>query len=168
MKRNLSLIIFNTVLHQIRVAVKSRLKNISKRHENKLFNLRKQQQFKQRSNEKFNNYIKSNVHNFSSYQLSDDELTALSYGLDHHIPNKLNSNRIHTEFEQFYQNLIKDISHILDDNLTHLKTKWRSTCERYSKIHVPYKYKTIIESLSKKPKHLYYETRQRTWCCSYG
>ena len=26
---------------------------------------------------------------------------------------------------------------------------WRSTCERYSKIHVPYKYKTIIESLLK-------------------
>ena len=30
-----------------------------------------------------------------------------------------------------------------------MKTKWRSTCERYSKIHVPYKYKTIIEGLSK-------------------
>ena len=149
LKRNFSLIILNTVLHQIRVAVKSRLKNISKRHENKLFNLHKQQQFNQRNNEKVNNYIKSTVHNFSSYQLSDDELTALSRGLDHHIPNKLNRNRIHTEFEQFYQNSIKDISHIPDDNLTHLKTKLRSTCERYSKIHAPYKYKTIIESLSK-------------------
>ena len=42
LKMNLSLIILNTVLHQIRVAVKSRLKNISKRHENKLFNMRKQ------------------------------------------------------------------------------------------------------------------------------
>ena len=41
LKRNLGLIILNTVLHQISVAVKSRLKNISKRHENKLFNLRK-------------------------------------------------------------------------------------------------------------------------------
>ena len=30
-----------------------------------------------------------------------------------------------------------------------MKTKLRSTCERYSKIHVPYKYKTIIDSLSK-------------------
>ena len=109
LKRNFSLIILNTILHQIRVAVKSRLKNISKRHENKLFNLRKQQQFNQRSNEKVNNYIKSTVHNFSSYQLSDNELTALSYGLDHHIPNKLNRNRIHTEFEHFYQNLIRDM-----------------------------------------------------------
>ena len=49
LKRNSNLIILNTALHQIRVAVKSRLKNISKRHENELFNLRKQQQFNQRS-----------------------------------------------------------------------------------------------------------------------
>ena len=64
LKKNLSLIILNTVLHQIRVAIESRLKNISKRHENKLFNLRKQQQINQRSNEKVNNYIKSYAHNF--------------------------------------------------------------------------------------------------------
>ena len=66
LKRNLGLIILNTVLHQISVAVKSRLKNISKRHEHKLFNLRKQQQINQRSNEKVNNYIKSTVPNCSS------------------------------------------------------------------------------------------------------
>ena len=69
--------------------------------------------------------------------------------LHNFIPNKLNYNRIDTEFEQFDQNLVKDISHIPDDNLTHLKTKLRSTCERCSKIHVPYKYKTIIDRLSK-------------------
>ena len=33
--------------------------------------------------------------------------------------------------------------------MTRLKTKLRRTCERYSKIHVPYKYKTIIDRLSK-------------------
>ena len=44
---------------------------------------------------------------------------------------------------------MKDISHTPDENLTRLKTKLRSTCERYSKIHVPYKYKAIIDSLSK-------------------
>ena len=124
MKKNLSLFILNTVLYQIHVAVKSRLQNSSKRHENKLFNLRKQQQFNQGSDEKVNNYIKSTVHNFSSYQNSDDELTALSYVLNHQIPNKLNRNRIHTEFEQFYQNIIKDISHIPDDNLNHLKRRY--------------------------------------------
>ena len=46
-----------------------------------------------------------------------------SYGLDHYIPIKLNRNGIHTEFEQFYQHLVKDISYAPDDNLTRLKTK---------------------------------------------
>ena len=50
------------------------------------------------------------------------------YGLGHHIPNKLNCNSIHTEFKQFEQ---------------------LPKCERYSKIHVPYKYQTITDSLSK-------------------
>ena len=31
-----------------------------------------------------------------------------------------------------------------------MKTKLRGICERYDKIHVPYKYKTIIDSLSNK------------------
>ena len=44
MKQNLSLIVLNTVLHQIYVAVKSKLKNINKRHQNKPFNLGKQQE----------------------------------------------------------------------------------------------------------------------------
>ena len=43
-------------------------------------------------------YIKNALQNFSSYQLSTDEYTALSYGLDHHIPARLNYNRIPTEF----------------------------------------------------------------------
>ena len=60
---NLSLIILNTILHQICVAIKSRLKNISKRHGNKPFNLQKLQQMNQSSNEKINN--KSTFHNFS-------------------------------------------------------------------------------------------------------
>ena len=76
LKRNLNLTFLNTILHQVHVVIKSQLKNISKRHENKLFNLHKQQ-INKSSNEKVNSYIKSTVHNFSSYQLSDDELTAL-------------------------------------------------------------------------------------------
>ena len=111
--------------------------------------MRKQRLINQSSNEKNNSHIKSAVHNFSSYQLSDDQLTALSYGLDHHIPNKLNCNKIHTEFEQFYQNLVKYISNILDDNLNCFKKQLTSTCERYSKIHLPYKYITIYDSLSR-------------------
>ena len=103
----------------------------------------------QSTNEKTNNHIKSTVHNFSSYQLSDDPLTALSYGLDLHITKKLNYNRIHNDFQQFYQNSVKNIYAIPDDNLTRLKTKLRNACEQHRNIHIPYKYITVIDSLSR-------------------
>ena len=35
------------------------------------------------------------------------------------------------------------------NELTSLKTKLRSTCEKYSKINVPYKYKNVIDNLFK-------------------
>ena len=92
--------------------------------------------------------MKNTVHNFSSYQLSTDEYTASLYGLDHHIPTRLNNNRIHTEFKQFYQGILKDISHLPENYLSSLKTKLRNTCEKYSKIYIPYKYKKIIDQLS--------------------
>ena len=93
-------------------------------------------------------YVKNTVLNFSLYQLFNDELTALSYGLDHRIPSKVNHNRIYTEFQQFYQSLLKDISHVPDEDLSRLKTKLRNTCDKYSQIYIPYKCKKIIEQLS--------------------
>ena len=80
--------------------------------------------------------------------MSNDKLAALSYGLDQHIPSKVNCNRIYTELEQFCQSLLKDTSHVPDEDLSHLKTKLRSTCDKYSQIYIPYKYKKIIEQLS--------------------
>ena len=68
--------------------------------------------------------------------------------LDHHVPSKFNYNRIYTEHEQFYQSLLKDIYHIPEEDLSHLKTKFRNTCDKYSQIYVPYKYKKLIEQLS--------------------
>ena len=49
---------------------------------------------------------------------------------------------------QFYQGLLRNLTHIPDNELT-LKTKLRSTCKKYSKINVPYKYKKVIDNLSK-------------------
>ena len=45
------------------------------------------------------------VYNFSLYDLTDAEITALSYGLDIHISTNANSNTIATEFELLFQNL---------------------------------------------------------------
>ena len=118
----------------------------TKRHETKLIHLRRQQH---KSTFRITTtYVKNTVLNFSLYQLFNDELTALSYGLDHRIPSKVNRNRIYTEFQQFYQSLLKDISHVPDEDLSRLKTKLRNTCDKYSQIYIPYKCKKIIEQLS--------------------
>ena len=55
---------------------------------------------------------------------------ALNDGLDQHIPCTVNYNSINTEFELFYQNILRDISHIPEQNLAHVKTKLRNTCKK--------------------------------------
>ena len=81
--------------------------------------------------------------------MSNEEYTALSFGLDHHIPAKSKDVVIEVEFEHFYQGLFRNLIHIPDNELTLLKTKLISTCEKYSKINVPYEYKKVMDNLSK-------------------
>ena len=94
-------------------------------------------------------FAKYIVHKFSSYDLSDAEITALSYGLDTHIPTKTNNNTIATEFELFFQNFLIDISNIPESKLSKINTKLRNTCKKYSKVKVPYRHRKIILDLSK-------------------
>ena len=107
LKRSLNLVILNAVFHQLHIALKSIFKVIANRHQKKITNLRKQQERK--IDKSTTAYIKNTVHNFLSYQPTTEEYTALSNGLDHHIPCKFNTNRIHTECEQFHQSILKDI-----------------------------------------------------------
>ena len=143
------MIVYNALLHQINIAVKSRIKVIKLRHGKKLHNLKLKQETTNYVDERKQSYIKDTVHNFPSYVMSNEEYTALSFGLDHHIPTKSKDVAIEVEFEQFYQGLLRNLTHIPDNELTSLKTKLRSTCEKYSKINVPYKYKKVIDNLSK-------------------
>ena len=94
--------------------------------------------------------MKHMVHNFSSYALTVEEMTALASGLDHHISTNINKNAIFTEFEQFFQNLLRDISHIPENELSRIKTKLRNTCAKYCNVKVPYKYRDIVSKLSKR------------------
>ena len=57
------------------------------------------------------------------------------------------NNKLFVELETFYQNILKDISHLPVDDITKLKTKLRHTCKKYSQIKVPYQYRTIINNL---------------------
>ena len=94
--------------------------------------------------------MKHMVYNFSSYVLTEEEMIALVYGLDHHIPTNINKDAIFTESEQFFQNLLRDISHIPENELSRIKTKLRNTCEKYCNVKVPYKYRDIVSKLSKR------------------
>ena len=94
-------------------------------------------------------YLSKYNKNFSSYVLSLDEEIALLYGLDQQIPSSLNKTDTDAEFEQFYHGLLKDMSNIPEENLSTLKTKLRSACEKYTKIKVPYKYQQTVKELSK-------------------
>ena len=76
--------------------------------------------------------------------MSHKECIALSYGLDAHIPRNTNTNKMYTEFEFFYQNLLKNISNIPETKLQQIKTKLRSTYDKYTETKVPYKHRKIV------------------------
>ena len=83
------------------MAVKSRIKVIKLRHGGKLNNLKLKQETTNCIDKPTQSRIKHTVHNFSSYIISNEEYTALSFGLDHHIPTKSKDAAIEVEFEQF-------------------------------------------------------------------
>ena len=100
---------------------------------------------------KCNNFIKQVVHNFSNYELNQEEKTvALSFGLDQHIPTNVNYNSLKVEFESFFQDIVRNISPLPDDKKELLKTKLRHTYDQYSRIKVPYKHRETIENLRKR------------------
>ena len=116
-------------LHQINVAVKSRVKAITTRH--------------------LNNFIKKTVCNMLSYPLTEDEYNTLAFGLDQHIPTRTNNNIIDTEFELYFQSINRYANDIPDNKIRHLKTKLRNICYRYNRIRVPYKFWKIVEKFSR-------------------
>ena len=48
----------------------------------------------------------------------------------------------------FYQNILPNLSHILDNQLTELKSKLRNVCHKYNNINVPYNYQNIVKYLA--------------------
>ena len=92
-------------------------------------------------------FIRNTVRNFSTYQLISDKEKVVSFELDEHIPSVCNRHELFTEFELFNQNLIKDIPASHDNIITKIKTKLRHTCDKYSRIRVPYKYHIIMKNL---------------------
>ena len=91
---------------------------------------------------------KNITYNFSSYSLTKEEVEALSYGLDRHIPNYTDRNTINTKTELLFQKILKDMSNIPEETLTNTKAKLRSFCEKYYNT-TSYKYEKVISTLSR-------------------
>ena len=135
------------MIHQINIASKSKLNAITKRHHRKL------DKFCRRTltptNEKITfSRIRNTVHNFLNYSLSSEEYKALSFGLDYHISNQSSYNTTETEFEMFSQNILANLSHIPENQLTELKSKLRNAYHKYNNIKVSYKYQKLFKDLA--------------------
>ena len=81
LKSYLNVLIYSTLGHKNNnIAVRSRSNPVSKRHNKKEFNLRKQKE--QGSLNDGAKRSKNKIHGFSSDSLMKEEVEALSYGLD--------------------------------------------------------------------------------------
>ena len=138
------------MLHQINKAIKSKEKAISTRHTKKINKIHQRQQQIRSTHNHSTTYLKHTLCNMSSYELSHEEYTALSFGIDHHISSKTDANLLYTEFEAYYQSIIHKLSNLPETEISHLKTKLRSACEKYNTIKIPYKDREI-KRLSKNP-----------------
>ena len=58
----------------------------------------------------------------------------------------------YTEFETYYQTIVHKLTNLPETEISHLKTKLRSVCEKYNTIKIVYKEKEIINRLSKNPR----------------
>ena len=65
-------------------------------------------------------------------------------------PVKVNRNAIYTEFEVFFQSLLKEISNIPENELRQIKTNLRNTCDKYTKKKKPFKYRKVVKELSER------------------
>ena len=72
----------------------------------------------------------------------------MSFGLDYNIPNQSSYNTTETEFEMFYQNILPNLSHIPENELTELKSILRNACLKYNNIKMSYKYQKIVKDLA--------------------
>ena len=143
------IILYSTLIHQVNIAIKSSFKSTRLRHNKKLIKFRKSQQKYIKSTTQ-TELVRNIVHNFSSYALSHEELTALSYGLNHHIPTKANRNAVSTECEHFFQNLLKDIPNIPESELSKIETKLRNSCEKYCNVKVPKHQRNVVNNRMKR------------------
>ena len=73
LETNLNIILYNTLIHQVNIAIKRRFKSVRLRHNKKLIKFRKSQQKYNKSTTQ-TELVRNIIHIFSSYALSHEEL----------------------------------------------------------------------------------------------
>ena len=63
--------------------------------------------------------------------LTEQEIQALSHGLDQQIPSNPDRYKINTDFEYFHQNVLNDISDLPQHHLYNINKKLRSNCMKF-------------------------------------
>ena len=125
LKSTLSFFEYAALQYKLRKNIRKQETKWKATHQKKLDNLRKTVR---KEDENVNvQFIPKIVHNFSTHVLSKEEEEALAYGLDHYIPAQLDKRRLEVEFESFYQNIIRNIPDLPEQEKQGIKTKFLST-----------------------------------------
>ena len=146
LKNSIGHISFCTLNMKINKTIQGKIKAWKRTHEGKLKKLFDNKSGSTSTTRK----PRKTVHNFSSYELTAEEEHILSYGLDHHIEAKLNTNKIKTDFEAMYHHLEKQFTDLSSHEKDSLKSKVRRTCENYINVPSKSQYQKTITKLAKK------------------
>ena len=85
MKIFFNIIIFSAIIHQMNITINGSFKEIKKKVDKKLLKLRRKDNYPF-SKDAITQFSKITAHGFFSYDLLEEEQTALSFRLERHIP----------------------------------------------------------------------------------
>ena len=145
LKSMVGFITFCTFNHVVNKGIRRKKQTWRNTHDKKLKNLFNKEE-ESRQQRKVPRNI---VHNFSSYTLTPEETHILTYGLDHHIEAKMDSNDIKTEFEAMFYQLDKQFKDLPASEKDTMKSKIRRTCENYTNLPSKSNYEDTIKKLAK-------------------
>ena len=139
----ISIVSSNGAFVNIKSNIKSRVKVIKLRHNKKIYNLCKQHGIDKLSETK----PPKNTQFFRHMTLQKRKFKL--YHTDQHIPSNPDRHKINTNFEYFYQNVLNDISDLLQHHLDNIKTKLRLTCLKYHNSKTAKNIKQLLTSYQK-------------------
>ena len=138
--------------YRIGNAIQHKKKKWCDTHKKKLLKLRtNQEENGSRVNKKKERQLPPVIHNFSAYDLSDDEIRVLSKTLDHYVPplNDKKSKRTQVEFERFYSGILGSATNLDVETKLTLKTNFLNTFNKFTKIKISSNDQQIINNLYK-------------------